>query len=295
MNEDLSKVKTKLTEVTPAYAKKILDQTEASITAGTFRQRPVSQPAVDRYARDIQLGAWAASPQTVSIDENGNCTDGRHRLFAIMQAGVPAMVNLSTGWPVVQELAIGETSTIDTIDGGKPRSLGQRLVIGHGFKHGNYFAAVSKIIANICCDAEKGASPSLPQTRLILEMYKNSADILFAIPSSPSKKVAYLLGPMAFHHVHSPRKTEEFAIKLFSMEGLTRGSPALTLIKWLENHKLQTSSLRLDVAKVVFSCLKAFESDQSISKVYASQEAWNWATSKQKENVRKVRQIMGVK
>jgi hypothetical protein len=288
---DTSKVKTTLKEVTPEFAKKILDHTEKNIQAGTFRQRPISPVTVDRYARDIQLGAWIASPQTISIDVNGNALDGRHRLSAVVQSGVPVMMNVSTGWPPAQ--GNGHVHTIDIIDRGRVRNVGQNLVVGHGYTSGNYYAAVAKGIAEICCDGK--AVISVPQALMILETYKDSAQIIYDIAPGARKRVSYVCAPLAFHHRASPAKVEEFAVKLFSMEDLHRGHPALTLLKWLANHKGGASDQRLDVAKVVFSCLRSFEDGESLAKVYASQDAWRYITAKQKDNVRKVRQILGVK
>lgn len=290
---DLSKVKTKLTEISPEQAKSYLDFTAQQIEAGAFRQRPISDNTVDRYVRDIRLGMWAASPQCVSIDTVGNVIDGRHRLEAIVRAGVPVTVNLSTGWPGKQKCGKLELNTIDVIDRGRGRSIASQINIGHGILNACYQAAVAKTIAEICCD-QRHVTLSVAQTLLILELYHDAAEAIHKL-SGLRKRVSFICGPLSFHYVADPETTEAFATKFFGMEGLHSGHPALALIKWIENHPRSGSQDRSDTSKVILSSIQAFTSNQKLSKVYVSQGAWLWATGMQKDNVRKVRQIIGIK
>jgi hypothetical protein len=290
---DLSKVKTKLMEYTPAMATKDLNFTQKEIDAGHFRQRSISQMTVDRYARDIRNGLWAANPQTISFDDKGRIIDGRHRLMAIVLAGSPVILNVSKGWPSTQQCSKLNLNTIDVIDRGRGRSIGSQLTIGHGLSNGVYLAALSKAIAEITCDVSS-LSISVAQALLILEIYKPSCEIIFKL-SGQHRPGSYITAPLAFCHAADPAKVEEFAIRFFGMEGLKRGHPAHTLAIWMRNHPHARSQMRTDACKVVLSCLQKFFNAQDLHKVYASQDAWKWAVSQQKENVRAVREIMGVK
>ena len=291
---DLSKVKTKLVTITPEECKKHLDHTQRNIDAGAFRQRPTTESFIRKYERDIKLGMWLASPQTVSLDVNGNVIDGRHRLMAIIRAGVPVVVNFSTGWPVTQKCGQLVLNTIDGMDAGRVRSNGSRLHIGHDLPNANYYAAIAKTVAEVCCDA-KHVGVTVPQLLLILEIYQQSAETIRKIAADTRKSVSYICGPLAFMHQSEPEKVEAFADKFFQLEGLSAGHPALALVKWVQHHPRAASQDRHDTAKVVLSSLQAFCEGRKLSKVYVSQSAWLWATALQKDNVRKVRQIIGVK
>lgn len=290
---DLSKVKTKLMLVTPEMAQEWLNTTQRNIDAGKFRQRPISQLTVDRYSRDILLGMFPSIPQTVAIDCEGNVADGRHRLTALVQTGLTLQLNVSTGWP--QRIKCGSTwmNLIDFIDRNRPRSVSSQLVVGHNLQNATYHAAVARAIAEISLDAK--ASLSVPQTILVLEMYKESSEAIRALSGGGRRSVAYMCAPMVFMHKAEPAMTEDFAAKYFTLEGLTKGHPVHSLVKWVEKSPAMASRCVYDTAKHVFACMQAFESNTSLSVVRCSQDAWRWATSKQKDNVRKVRQIMGVK
>jgi hypothetical protein len=293
--KELANVKTELTWLEPDDARKHVEKTRAAIEDAKFRQRSTSEKRIHKYARSILRGTFLATPQTIAISTEGYVIDGLHRLEAIIVSGRGAWVNLSTGWPRHQEAGIGKMNTIDGIDRGKPRTVGNQLQVAHGYASAKTFAAISKCIAEICADA-KHVDIEAYDADMILEIYKPSAEVIMEIAGgNTGKHVSYIMGPLAFAFYSNPDKTREFAQKLYSLEGLTSGHPALALVKWLQSHDRTKSQDRNDTAKVILACLKAFIEGRKLTKCYVSQDAWLWATAQQKENVRKVRQIVGIK
>src|SRR5215471_7565954 len=48
--------------------------------------RPLSQPHVERIARQIRDGKWKFNGDTIKISTNGDVLDGQHRLWAVLEA-----------------------------------------------------------------------------------------------------------------------------------------------------------------------------------------------------------------
>jgi hypothetical protein len=127
--KELANVKTELTWLEPDDARKHVEKTRAAIEDAKFRQRSTSEKRIHKYARSILRGTFLATPQTIAISTEGYVIDGLHRLEAIIVSGRGAWVNLSTGWPRHQEAGIGKMNTIDGIDRGKPRTVGNQLQV----------------------------------------------------------------------------------------------------------------------------------------------------------------------
>lgn len=67
--------------ITPEVAEEILK--------ANLDNRKVRPATVDRYARDMQTGAWPITGEALKFSKDGTLIDGQHRLFACVQAGVP--------------------------------------------------------------------------------------------------------------------------------------------------------------------------------------------------------------
>lgn len=104
-----------IVKVTPALAEKIL-------TANTFN-RTLKAGRVERYARDMKAGRWRLNAETIKITTNGDLLDGQHRLFAVIEAGVPIEMMIVEGL---------DPEVMPTIDTGAPRTMGDVLTIQGG-------------------------------------------------------------------------------------------------------------------------------------------------------------------
>jgi hypothetical protein len=67
--------------ITPAKAEKMLNANTCN--------RKLRPGVVERYAADMQAGNWTQCLVPISFYEDGEVADGQHRLWAIVEAGVP--------------------------------------------------------------------------------------------------------------------------------------------------------------------------------------------------------------
>ncbi len=92
-------------DVTPDKALKWLE--------GNTHNRPVNEAHVRRLARDILAGRWRLTHQGIAFDTDGLLVDGQHRLWAVVEAGVPITVRVFFNEPPENR---------DVLDSGQRRS-----------------------------------------------------------------------------------------------------------------------------------------------------------------------------
>lgn len=92
---------TETIKLTPTIATALLEHNALN--------RPLSQPHVDRIARQISEGKWKFNGDTIKISDDGAILDGQHRLWAVIMADKPVETILVKG------IAREAFSTIDTI------------------------------------------------------------------------------------------------------------------------------------------------------------------------------------
>lgn len=127
----------------------------AGYLASNKRNRPLRKARVERYARDMSEGRWQMNGETIIVSDEGNLLNGQHRLEAVVKAGVPVWMMLTSG---VSEAAFS------TMDAGLTRTAGDVLGM-KGILNFNQVAAV----ARICLNYKDGVSISTPRTNLEIE------------------------------------------------------------------------------------------------------------------------------
>lgn len=63
------------------------------------QNRKPKKTAIARYARDMELGYWAFTPESIVFSATPLLEDGQNRLHAVIEAGVPAWMMVDFGWP----------------------------------------------------------------------------------------------------------------------------------------------------------------------------------------------------
>lgn len=105
--------------LTPDMATKLLEHNTLN--------RPLSQPHVERIAKQIVEGKWRFNGDTIKVSDDGNVLDGQHRLWAIIEAKKPVETILVRG---IERDAF---ATIDTVR--KPRSGSDVLALNGATHH----------------------------------------------------------------------------------------------------------------------------------------------------------------
>jgi len=103
-------METKIVTMTPEWASQLLRQ--------NTRNRQLSKQRVAACADLITSGKWKLTHQGVAIDSNNVLQDGQHRLHAIVKAGVPVQIMMSTGC---------DPSNFDVIDSGRKRTAADAI------------------------------------------------------------------------------------------------------------------------------------------------------------------------
>lgn len=85
------------------------------------KNRPPGKNAVERYAQEMLRGEWRETGDTIKFNRRGLLIDGQHRLMAVIASGIGQWFMVATN--------VSDDS-MSYIDGGKPRSMLDRLVIG---------------------------------------------------------------------------------------------------------------------------------------------------------------------
>lgn len=101
-----------LVQVTPELAELWL--------ARNLRNRKISQPSVNQYARNIEHDQWPFTGDPVRFSDNGDLLDGQHRLTAIHQTGRTLPLLVITGL---------HERTQAFMDGGRKRNAADTLAI----------------------------------------------------------------------------------------------------------------------------------------------------------------------
>lgn len=102
--------------ITPNMATKLLKVNDIN--------RRVNQANLQYWIRELLSGKYEPTHQGIAVhgtlDDPRTLIDGQHRLLAIIETGIPARFNVSTGVPI---------SAFANTDGGKPRSMSERTKI----------------------------------------------------------------------------------------------------------------------------------------------------------------------
>jgi hypothetical protein len=93
-------VRTQWQVVTPDLATKWLE--------GNTHNRGVRDSVVQRYAVDMKAGRWKQTHQGIAFDEDGVLIDGQHRLFAVIDASVPVLMQVTYNLPLDTQTVVDD-------------------------------------------------------------------------------------------------------------------------------------------------------------------------------------------
>ena len=157
--------------VTPEIAGWLLDLNTAN--------RPMQGALVRRFAALLKADKWVLTGEAIIVSREGLLNDGQHRLKAIVEADIPALLDVRFG---IERAAFAQTNT------GARRTAGQALAIS-GSAFASAQAAVARLLRHY--DAREMAKASLQvepaevisiveQNPQILEVVKRQRGCRFA-------------------------------------------------------------------------------------------------------------------
>ena len=98
----------------PAEAQQLLSTNAAN-------QRHLRAGDVNRYAADMAKGNWIDDVSAITLDADGNLTNGQHRLHAIIKSGTVQSFIVGENWPI---------EAMQMMDQGNKRSQLDRICVG---------------------------------------------------------------------------------------------------------------------------------------------------------------------
>lgn len=167
-----------LEEITPAEAKDML--------ARNTDNRRARRAVIDKYARDMESGAWAENGDAISFATDGTLLNGQHRLSAIVQSGVTTMCLVVRGLPHAAQ---------DTMDDLAKRTLGDTFNF-HGIQNPNHAAAiVRRVVLWINGEKTNSGSSYQPTKSEALELFRRDHTVAIAINAASEMRKRALTSP----------------------------------------------------------------------------------------------------
>lgn len=283
-------IKIRVMEITPAWAERKLAELQHLVERGEFRNRTINKTLVDSYASDMVRGRWGLSHQGIAFDEDGRLLDGQHRLWAVVKAGIPVMMIVATGVPSSTNGGFS-MPTMDIVDRGKNRSIGQQLHIAHGIVGASQVAAVVRNIAFVYSN-DRHVKLSISQTLEILEMHRVSIDAIFLLTTHTRQRVGPVLGPVSVYHETHPDKAKQFAAQYFLKEDLRKGSPVSALLRWIEANPGGGKDHTFKKLKAVSHCIHQYHHGLDCPAANTKDEALYWLAALNKKHGEIIRAML---
>ena len=190
-------MKSKLEIITPEMAIKWLENNNP-------KNRTISEGTVQSYANDMKNGRWVITHQGIAFNANGDLIDGQHRLWGIVIANKPVEMMVTTGMPLAEIKNGVELVTMDTIDNGRVRYVGQQLQLCHGVKNGNAVAAAIRGIVFVCHSGAMQRRISTANSLVVYELYGKHIEAIIEQFPYMKQRTSNFLSTLAMYHKGEP-------------------------------------------------------------------------------------------
>jgi hypothetical protein len=275
-------MKTTIESITPAMARTLLER-----HLKPDRQRPMSESVVESYARAMRAGHWILTHQGIAIDDEGELVDGQHRLSAVAISGVTVKMMVTRDIP--HNGKSDDVLTIDVIDRGHERGVGQQLQLRHGVTNGNLTAGVLRGILWLAAQSRKLMVGKF-QVGFAMRVMDHYGDEVNYCISNRSRDFAVRNAPViaasAFAMKGCPDSVKPFYTALATGEGLRAGDPALTARRVLMQHQ-EKSGTMLQYRYVLTCAMKAVNKEK-LTKLYDTDHGYNYFLEMQRRTVRRL-------
>lgn len=203
--------------------------------------RQVKKGAVEKFTRDMKMGAWAffGTPILLSeADEHGevHLLDGQNRLLAVVASNTVQPFMVFFNMPIEVQAVV---------DSGNARTIADTLHMA-GQRRAGQLAATARILFGISLGPDAVFSTrSLPSNTEIIDMLHNNPRIRTSLDAVEGIQASKLRYPVAatmwyFGEVREPEMTKVFFEKLISGAGMEKGDPTLAFRNRLTSSTVPT-------------------------------------------------------
>jgi len=250
-------IKTEIVKVTPAMAQEWL--------GAAAHNRSLSRRTVEAYALDMRNGKWSLTHQGVGFDEGGQLIDGQHRLHAVIESGCTVAMMVARGI---------DARSADAIDGGRPRTVADRLRL-HEIDNGQQIAARCTIIQWLDDGRPRTTvRGTLAQTLATRVRYSDALAWSFrALPQKGVGMSSPTTGVLTWCYDRRPEEIDVFARQVRTGEGLFRGDPALALRRFCSQHSSSGNGGRIAMSEATLRCAAAAVDGEKLHYVYTGADA----------------------
>jgi hypothetical protein len=205
-----------------------------------LRNRYISKTNLQRLMRDIQVGDWKVTGETIIFDDDDRLVDGQHRLLACMESGIPIKTYVVRG-----NIDKDAATSIDT---GKAKTPGDLLTFSN-FDEGHHLAACLRWINRIRTDGMQFERFKLTRDEM-LEFMKDNPDVSLSLPYGRFIRQLVVPSLGAALHFEMAAKDRGLADKYFThlQQGTGEvGSPTFVVRELLIKNKLHRAQLPVHI------------------------------------------------
>lgn len=259
-----------------------------------FKNRPLREDTVKAYARDMINKVWVATHQGIAFNDQDQLIDGQHRLHAVLMANVTVRMMVTFGLP--EKIEGSEMTTMDAVDRGATRTVGDQLLIQHGIKYGSLTASICAAIASICF-GDRTRRLSVGQTLEVYREFESSVDYVILHKSKAiGLRSAGVLAGFAFAMQVDPKSQDQggeivaMFTNLNTGENLKPGSAIAALRAFLtsDEAKLFTRSLDRGLAELILQAIYLEQQGKPVEKLEMSLEGAEHFKALQATRVEKI-------
>jgi hypothetical protein len=240
----------------------------------------------------MRAGQWLLTHQGVAIDDAGELIDGVHRLLAIIESG--ATIKMMVTRDIPHSGHTGGILTIDAIDRGRERGVGQQLQLRHGASNGNLLSAVCRGVLWLAASSKKELIGKFTVSNALVVMDIYGYEISHAMENrSRDHKVrnAAVIAASSFAMKACHQQVAEFYSGLSTGENVKANDPALTCRRWLMNATSKAGTLI--EYRGVLTCAMKHVMQEKLQKVYDTEHGYNFFLEKQRQSVNKLLALCG--
>jgi hypothetical protein len=228
----------------------------AEMLKGNMSNRNLRRKVVEKYARAMSQGDWVLNGQAIVMSSEGGLLDGQHRLSAVVQSGC------SVEMMVVRNV---EDRAQRTMDSGTARRPADHLKMYLGMTNTTKVVSMLRVLNGLkngsfdvmtTPEVERAVDEFSDELRITDELYKNQ----------DTRQSAYLAA-LGWAGAISPKL--EAAAVAFSegvrdMVGLSKGSPALALRRFLMTKNKGGSGRAILIANATLRAFSAYVAGQEL-------------------------------
>ena len=258
----LTRSQIRVETITPAKALSILDGSKKLGNGSDFkRNRRLKRNSVARLVSEIEEGKWKEHVGTISLNDDGQCIDGQHRLAAIVEAGRPVRSIVVRNVPA---------DAMDTMDTGTKRGGADVLYMAEITNDVRLAGALNKLkmlMSGFYRGASRPHGDAYRNIGLSNSEYLEFLKVHPGLEESTQIWCGYqplIMRPTlgaALHYLfsmHDRKMADDFWELVRTGDGIGKGHPAYALRRNLLNFKLDSRRTRVEDRVLVAMSFKAW-------------------------------------